>query len=100
MTTNSNHEAAEGLDGHFRSLNHNQPADTDDDNDPLGVLTTNTKRAKTLDTALILPGLSRPAGAGEPWTPCRPFGALEDKQVLEGLGRDADPQEPWQTGRQ
>ena len=94
MMTNDNHGAPEGLDGHIRSLNHDQPAGADDDNDPLGVLTTNTKRANTLDTTLILPSLSRPVGAGKTWTRCQIFGALADQQVLEGLGRDADPQEP------
>ena len=55
MMTNGDHGAPERLDGHFQSLNHYQPAGADDDNDPPGVLTTNTKRANTLDTMLILP---------------------------------------------
>ena len=87
-------DVPEGLDGHVRSLNPNQPAGADDDNNPFGVLMTNTKRANTLDTTLNLPSLSRPVGAGEPWTRCWPFEAFADQQVLEGLGHVANPPEP------
>ena len=55
MMINGDHGAPERLDGHVQSLNHYQPAGANDDNDPLGVLTTNTKRESTLHTMLILP---------------------------------------------
>jgi hypothetical protein len=51
---NGDHGAPERPDGHVQSLNHYQPAGTDDDNNPLGVLTTNTKRESSLHTTLIL----------------------------------------------
>ena len=44
MMINGDYGAPERLEGHVQSLNHYQPQGVDDDNDPLGVLTTNTKR--------------------------------------------------------
>jgi hypothetical protein len=57
MMINGDHGAPERLDGHVQSPNHYQPAGADDDNDPLKVLTTNTKMENTLHTTLILPSL-------------------------------------------
>ena len=55
MMTNGDHGAPERLDRYVQSLNHYQSEGANDDNDPLGVLTTNTKRESTLHTLLILP---------------------------------------------
>ena len=55
MMINEDHGAPKRLDGHVQSLNHYRREGANDDNNPLGVLRTNTKRESTLHTMLILP---------------------------------------------
>ena len=72
---------------HIRSLDHKQPSGADDTADPLGVLRMNTKRVNSLDTKLVSPSLSGPAGAGGSWTRRR----RRSSRGLDNYDKEGEP---------